>query len=307
MKLSLSTNWCNRRFSDGREISDKALELGFDSIELGFHTLASHIEGIVERSGEMPVGSVHAFCPVPISAPAGFPELYSLASFDEGDRMLARTFLLRNIAFTASLGADTLVVHAGKVGFSSLFRRRSTTELRMLLARGGFDPNGKAYSKSLAASLKTRRRNGIKMLDVFKREIEALLPVLEKERVTIAFENLPYLEAFPNEEELGTIVSDFNSPFVKGWFDTGHYAVRVNSGYTSKNASLDPSLYKGAHINDIMDFNDDHLPPGEGKIDFTELKPVLGAVDHVVFEPSSDISEEKIKKGKEYYERQMQS
>ena len=27
MKLSLSTNWCNRRIEDGREIAEKALEL----------------------------------------------------------------------------------------------------------------------------------------------------------------------------------------------------------------------------------------------------------------------------------------
>ena len=29
MRLSLSTNWCNRRIEDGRAIADKALELGF--------------------------------------------------------------------------------------------------------------------------------------------------------------------------------------------------------------------------------------------------------------------------------------
>ena len=38
MKLSLSTNWCNRRIDDGREIAEKALELGFEELELGFHT-----------------------------------------------------------------------------------------------------------------------------------------------------------------------------------------------------------------------------------------------------------------------------
>ena len=37
MKLSLSTNWCNRRIDDGCEIAEKAIELGFEELELGFH------------------------------------------------------------------------------------------------------------------------------------------------------------------------------------------------------------------------------------------------------------------------------
>ena len=45
MKFSLSTNWCNRRFEFGEEIADKAMELGFDGLELGFHTAGCRIQG----------------------------------------------------------------------------------------------------------------------------------------------------------------------------------------------------------------------------------------------------------------------
>ena len=68
MKLSLSTNWCNRRIDDGREIAEKALELGFEELELGFHTTAQQVAGFKAMLGHIPVGSVHAFCPVPLSA-----------------------------------------------------------------------------------------------------------------------------------------------------------------------------------------------------------------------------------------------
>ena len=71
MRLSLSTNWCNRRIDDGRAIADKALELGFEELELGFHTNIRQVEGFRARLGQIPVGSVHAFCPVPLSAPQG--------------------------------------------------------------------------------------------------------------------------------------------------------------------------------------------------------------------------------------------
>ena len=73
MKFSLSTNWCNRRIESGEEIADKAMELGFEELELGFHTTQEQVKGFKARLGQIPVGSVHAFCPVPISAPQGYP------------------------------------------------------------------------------------------------------------------------------------------------------------------------------------------------------------------------------------------
>ena len=97
MKLSLSTNWCNRRIEDGRAIADKALELGFGELELGFHTTLRQVEGFKARLDQIPVGSVHAFCPVPLSAPQGYPELYQLASFDEEGRRMASSPKARTI------------------------------------------------------------------------------------------------------------------------------------------------------------------------------------------------------------------
>ena len=89
MKLALSTNWCNRELDDGAAIAEKALSLGFDELELGFHTTPRQVEGFMRMRARIPVGSIHAFCPVPISAPQGHPELYALASFDADQRALA--------------------------------------------------------------------------------------------------------------------------------------------------------------------------------------------------------------------------
>ena len=115
MKIALSTNWCNSRLEDGGAIVDEALSLGFDALELGFRTTELQAAGIKARLGEMPVGSVHAFCPVPISAPSGHPELFTLASFDAGARALARAHVAKNVRFAAEVGADAVVLHAGRV------------------------------------------------------------------------------------------------------------------------------------------------------------------------------------------------
>ena len=278
MDFALSTNWCNRRLESGEEIVDTALALGFRSLELGFHTTDLQVKGFKHRLDEMPVGSVHAFCPVPISAPQGYPELYQLASFDEESRKMARFQVTKNIRFAAEMGADTLVLHMGRV-----------------MCRGWIS----------RWDMKRRYKRGVKMVEIAKRELAALVPELEKNNVTLALENLPYLEGFPAEGELMTILaSELQSAPIRGWFDTGHDRVREQNGWRGKVEVHDPEAYSrffaGMHINDVVDKEDDHLAPGMGKVDFASLKEFALNVRHVVFEPNAGIAEEGLRKGVAY-------
>ena len=284
MKFSLSTNWCNRRIESGEEIADKAMELGFEELELGFHTTQFQVKGFKARLDQIPVGSVHAFCPVPISAPQGYPELYSLASLDENDRAIARVHVRKNIEFAAEMGADAVVLHAGRVMCRGLFRRWD---------------------------LKRRVKRGQKLVTAFKKELEQMIPILEKNKVTLGLENLPYLEGFPAEWEMKDLVGDW----VKPWLDTGHDFVRRVNGWwnvssfksgedaaspleaASPQDAASPLLQPvGMHISDSQG-GDDHLPPGEGRVDFPMLKTFAENARHVVFEPNSSVTEERLKKG----------
>jgi len=276
MKLSLSTNWCNRRIDRGEEIADLALALGFGELELGYHTTPQQAEGFKRRLDELPVGSVHAFCPVPISAPQGYPELYALASFDAEDRKMAQLQVRRTAAFAAEMGADTVVLHAGRVYCDTWFKRNRA---------------------------KKRTREGQKMMDVFKGELAALVPELERLGVTLALENLPYFEGFPDETETAALLEAFKGAPVKAWFDTGHHRVRECHKWLPSTFNLQPptfSLYQGMHLNDVVDLNDDHLAPGFGKVDFVALKPFAESVRHVVFEPNAEVSETALKNGLAY-------
>ena len=273
MKLSLSTNWCNRRIESGEEIADKAMELGFEELELGFHTTQTQVKGFRARLDQIPVGSVHAFCPVPISAPQGYPELYPLASLDENDRAIARVHVKKNIEFAAEMGADAVVLHAGRVMCRGLFRRWD---------------------------LKRRVKRGQKLVTAFKRELEQMVPILEKNKVTLGLENLPYLEGFPAEWEMKDLVGDW----VKPWLDTGHDFVRRVNHWPSDaqdilNSQLSTSQLLnpvGLHISDSQG-GDDHLPPGEGRVDFPMLKTFAENARHVVFEPAANVREAALKKG----------
>ncbi len=264
MKLALSTNWCCGRLDSGEAIVDEALALGFDALELGYRTTDAHVRGFRARLGEMPVGSVHAFCPVPISAPCAHPELYALASFDEQARAIARAHVLRNVAFAADMGADALVLHAGRVACRTLLKRNRR---------------------------KKRERRGRLLADVFRKELELVVPELERKGVSLGLENLPYLEGFPNETEMADVAGDW----VRPWLDVGHAYVRSLNGWAKADGSDLPTPL-GLHVSDSKG-GDDHLAPGEGKIDFAALAPVATTARHVVVEPNPEVAADAIRRG----------
>lgn len=260
MTFALSTNWCNRRLTSGEAIADAAAELGFDALELGFHTTQDQVSGFRARLDRMPVESVHAFCPVPISAPCGYPELYALADADEEARKMAQLQVRRNVAFAADMGAKTLVLHAGRVSFRGFFSRWDA---------------------------KRRLERGAKRVEVFKRELDALVPELERAGVVLGLENLPYREGFPDAREMKELVGDW----VKPWYDTGHAYVRRE---TLKLDEELPSEAVGLHLNDSVG-GDDHLAPGTGKVDFAALGELAAGARHRVFEPNPDVTAEALR------------
>lgn len=299
MKYALSTNWCNRTIERGEEIAEKAIELGFDSLELGFRTSELQAAGFRAMRLRIPVTSIHAFCPVPIGAPSGHPELFQLASFSEDVRALARAHVVRNIRFAAEIGAGCVVLHAGRVAFGSLFSLVDSTTLREIFQLGGSKVDSPLYRRVLKGAMKRRRKRGAKLMTRFLDELEAVVPVLQQCGVVLALENLPYLEGFPNEEETAQIVKHFGIGPVRGWFDTGHARVRHSFAWAEREVPNEDEfgLFAGMHLNDVVDFTDDHLAPGDGKVDFAALKGLAERVSHIVLEPCGNVSEEALARG----------
>ena len=303
MKFALSTNWCNRKYSSGEEIADKALELGFAALELGFNTTQDQLAGFSKRSDRIPVESVHAFCPVPLSAPDGSPELYSLASQDENERAMARIHLLKTIDTASDLGAKSVVLHAGRIALSTFFsKKRDSHFLRETLIAAKGDTLNPKYRKVLNSALSVRNRRGAKITEVFLRELEAIIPVLEKRSIALALENLPFLEGFPNEVETLEILTRFSGSPVFAWYDTGHHRVREMHGWIGDDAKAalekleEISLIRGIHINDVKDYYDDHFAPGGGNVDFAAIASMAAKARHIVFEPKSHVSEDELSK-----------
>ena len=272
MRLSLSTNWFKRETSVAERI-DRALALGFGELELGYSTTSEEAEEYLRLAGKIAIGSVHSFCPVPISAPGGHPELYTIASLNRDARAIAKVNIVKNVEFARRMGADTVVLHAGRV-FSD-----------------GFFP--------WSNRVKARRKHGKKMMEAVLPELEEIAKALEGNKVTLGLENMPYLEGFPMAEEWPELAKF--SPWIKPWFDTGHWRVQECNRWTGRflDSPYSKLEFAGMHLNDVKDFNDDHFAPGGGKVDFKELADMMKKVPHVVFEPKSHVSEAELKKGVE--------
>ena len=279
MKFALSTNWSNTRSDDGAAIADEAGELGFDSLELGFRTRSSQLVGFKSRLDVMPVESVHAYCPAPVGAPGGHPELYRLCSPDENERALARMLLEKTFSCAADLGAKIVVFHAGYASMDTLFGNLFTT------------------------ARKLRVKRGRKVYDAFRREFDILRPSLETKGLVLALENLPSLEGFPDVFEAKELMREFDGAPLRLWFDTGHALVCETNGWGAESVHMAAKLapwIRGMHLNDVKGSSDDHGEPGWGNVDYAGLTFLAKRDVLRVFEPSSSVLADDLRNSLEY-------
>ncbi len=272
---------------------DEILALGFDALEMGYHTTEEIAEGVLRRvrEGAVTVDSVHAYCPVPVGAPHGYPELYLLASLDEDERAMAAILLTRTLEFAVKMGARAVVLHAGRVFLKTLFREISTGTLAECLMEGDADVAAEKYRRELDKALRLRAKRVRKYFDGFCLSLDAMLPKFEKAGVALCLENLPSVEAFPDEREMIMLKQRFNTPALAYWHDLGHGQTREHMGWI-RHAEAARALLpftKGVHIHDARPLMEDHLPPGSGEIDFAAFNIYGGDNVIKVFEPASEV------------------
>jgi len=292
MKIGISTNWNSTRHERGGDLVAEVLSLGFEALELGYNLTenqAAEIKVCAGR-GEIDVDSVHAFCPVPMSAPHGYPEHYLLASLDEDERVMARIMIEKTLDFAAEMGAKAVVLHAGRIFLKAFFSNLNTHALaEMIGLEGGND--GIRYLKLLEKTVRRRHSLVQKYYDGFSLSLDALLPRFEELGVTLALENLPSIEAFPDMREMMMLKERFDTPALAYWHDIGHGQVREFFGWERHTDVVD-SLWpvtRGIHIHDAQPLLDDHLPPGVGKVEFEKLHAYADDRIIKVFEPARDV------------------
>jgi sugar phosphate isomerase/epimerase len=239
---------------------------------------------------------------VPIGAPQGHPELFELASNDPRIRAAAVRHTVQTIEFAASVGAVTVVAHAGNVDMWNRTRKL------VRLAENGMQFS-RRYERIKLRLLARREKKAPRHLDALRRSLDELLPALDAAKVRVAFENLPSWEAIPTESEMEALLAQYDSPRFGYWHDIGHAQVRQNLGFTSQLhwlQKLRPRLF-GLHIHDVAPPAWDHRMPPAGAVDFAALRPLVQDVPALVLEPVPGAPDEEVKEGCRHVEAAWRS
>jgi sugar phosphate isomerase/epimerase len=265
MEIALTTRWNAGRHTSGEAMLEEILNLGFTRVELGYDTRIDLVDGIRRMVAEraVQVDSVHNFCPLPMTAGRGHPEIFTFASRDHRIREKAVEYTTQTIRFAAEIGARVVVTHSGNVEMKNLTRKL----LHMAEEGGQFDLR---YDRLMLKLQERREKKAGKQFPLLLGCLQQLLPVLEETGVQLAIEVLPTWEAFPTETEFERIFSTLNSPWVRYWHDIGHAQIRENLGLIRMERwleKLQPHL-AGMHLHDVAPPGRDHVMPPDGGIDF---------------------------------------
>ena len=291
MNLALTTRWNASRHTDGEAMIEEILELGFSRVELGYDLRLDLVPGVTRmiRAGRVHVDSLHNFCPVPVGAPRGHPELYTLASADRLIRQGAVHHTSKTIRFAAEVGAKAVVVHSGYVDVP-----RMTDQLATLFEQG--QQFSDLYEKIKLKLQINREKKTRKHLDYLCEGIEQLMPVLVEAKVKLALENLPTWEAIPTEMEMERLIARFGTDHLAAWYDLGHGQIRQNLGFINQERWLErlSPFMVGMHIHDVLPPRSDHLMPPHGQVDFKSLKRFATPALFKVIEPTPETPKEAI-------------
>ncbi len=302
--FSVSTHWIAHRHDDGSAMIDALNDAGFTNVELGYDTLPHLVPGIEKAVADkrIAVGSLHNFCPVPDMFSKGHPELFSLASPNDGERQGAVHHTRQTIAFAASVGATVIIAHAGNV-----MMRRVTEKLAKLYNKEKV--HTPRYDRLRAKASAARKIPAMAQFDALCRSIEELLPALEELQIKLALENLPSFEAMPTIEEQESLFEKFPSRHLCYWHDFGHAQVM-------QNLRMAPHFHRlqrfhdrtaGVHIHDTAGIEDAHsMPPLANGIHWEYARKWITPDWRLVLEPKPGTSTEEVQAAVHFLENTWQ-
>ena len=271
--IAFSTNWNAGREKDGGRLVEEILELGFNTIELGHGLNVSQLQGIrrAYAKGIFHVASIHNYCPMPVEVMTDNPDCYEFTAYRASDRERAVQLTQRTMTTAQEFGARYVVLHLGR---ATPLTGMSDSLLAKLEECGAAS---KEYARFKLQQVIRREKSAQAYLDRVTSLLEPLMEEAVKLNLTLCIENRSDFEAIPSERELLVMLKRFDSPHLRYWHDFGHAQMRENMGLLDHAQWLrEIAPYAvGAHLQDAVWPDVDHLVPFEGEIPFDRLVPLL--------------------------------
>jgi sugar phosphate isomerase/epimerase len=294
-KPSLSTMWGIGRFDDLRVFVRKALEMGFEAIELNYDVTPTMLTSI--RQTGVPITSLHNCCPQAVDAAGRRIRGLVLSSLDEQTRRLAVDFTRQTIDAAQSLGAKAIILHSGNLDLVAEEGR-----LQNLFERG---KAGSEDYRQARENLMTRRALVRQpYLDAFRKSLNSISRHAAEKGIMVGLENRADYHDIPNLEDMKLLLSGFDAGPVGYWHDVGHAHRLEVLGFYKHQEWLDAFEGRliGMHLHDCVGLKD-HQCPGTGEIDFSLLKRYVRPETLLVAELNRVNPENAVKAGLEYLRR----
>ncbi|HUU41457.1 MAG TPA: sugar phosphate isomerase/epimerase [Desulfatiglandales bacterium] len=300
--LGISTCFWSDKKHKGDEIVSDILDLGLKAVEIEYRiSNAVLIQMKPMLKGELTVLSVHNYFPrpeyIPVDKASG--DLFFLSSTDTEERSKAVSHTINTIEHAHDLGARVVVLHLGKVDmpdpteeFFRLYKNRRIGE--------------KEGSVFIEGQKLIREAGKNKNLDAVLFSMEKLNKEAEKRGILLGIENRYHFHEIPDMKEIGLILQKFKGGNIRYWHDVGHAKVQEKLGLTSQKELLQTYSkdMAGIHLHDLIGL-DDHLAPGLGEMDYSEIKPFLKPSTIKILEVHPKVSREDLIEGIAHIKRTL--
>jgi len=282
LSIALSTAYV-ADLASAPEMAAALTNLDIGGVEIDYRLKERDLKALVPilRAANLPITSLHHPVPLPDDYPPALAsgDRLSLASPWKDEREASINLARRTLEWASDLEAAAAVFHLGTVAdIEPLW-----AEFRRLYFDKLVDSAEAASWR--AEAVERRRELAAPYVDRAMLALERLFQPAERLGVTIALEVRYHFHEVPSPAEMLRIFETFRGAPLGYWHDTGHAEVQERVGFLSHRAQLERfgDHLVGAHLHDIRELTD-HLPPGQGTLDFAALADLLAAAPLKVIE-----------------------
>jgi sugar phosphate isomerase/epimerase len=283
--IALSTSIFNKYQPLPRNIIQVLEEFQVSNLELGINISDSdirYLKNILYQNEKIKISSLHNYCPIPPGIKRGFNsgDLFSLSSLEKSESEKAIEHTLKTIEMAASLNSKFVVIHSGFVTIADRYRK-SQKEIFSVSTKNKI--------------IELREKHISQHLEAVERNLQVILKHSQHTGIKIGLENRFHIEQIPTFEEASFLINELKSDRVGIWLDTGHLmvqATKLNFDFYQKVEKFKNKIF-GLHLHDFNGTTD-HIPVGEGRLDYVRLFETLSQNVSIVLEYSSNLNKNKV-------------
>lgn len=290
--VSLSSMWAIGRFQSLAGFFKAAKALGFDGVELNHAVNSGMLDGL-NLNGQR-IASIHEPCPADPAASVLKARNWLVSAPDERKRQKGVAAIRRSVELARRLGAQVVVVHAGRVDVDPELE----TAVVELYKQGQAD--GPAYARAKERLVAARAAQAEVNLRPVRRSLGELAAYAAQAGVRLALENRYHYLEIPLLDEASGLLEAGDGQ-IGFWYDVGHAEVLDRLGFGPHEEWLRryaPRMM-GVHLHDVRGLQD-HYAAGLGEVDWDMVAAYLPPDALRTCEFRSDTTPEQVAEGLQF-------